>query len=120
MTLCTISYGVALSLGVGTLAQISSMSVYEKYGIQGIMVLAIVALWKSAKDREDAAQKRRDEREVLELAYRKARDEKEEARAKEFVDAIQSVNTTIDSKYEKCAVNQLLVDLVNELRNPPK
>lgn len=105
MSICTIGYLGSLSIGISTLAQLApSPTTFEKYGINGLMVLAIVALWKNARDSEAAAQKRRDEREV-----------REEARAREFIDAIKQVNATIETKYEKCGVNQYLLDQIRRI-----
>ena len=98
---CTAKIGSAVCLGTAGLAQIAPPTVfewYEKFGIVGLLLAIIVALWADAKKSEKKVAEYRAEREKREDAHR-AEDLQMQ---REFLNGIASLGSAIRENALRC------------------
>ena len=111
MSICTLPTAGATLIGISGLAQIQSapLDVWEKFGITGLLILVVVALWKDGKNEMKAAQERRDKRDADEAAYRERREAAETKRMEEFLQTLGSIQNSIEEQQNKCSMTNYLL-----------
>ena len=95
MSLCMATKFGAMAIGLSTLAQVvdpvPALGTFEKYGVTGLLILAVVALWLDGKREAAKAEERRVARETAQTA----RDEK-------FLTALNDLTSTVRENALRC------------------
>ena len=104
MSLCLATKFSGAALGLGTLAQIApvdpsagAVAIYSKFGLIGLLIAVVVALWIDGKREAKSAEERRAKR-----------DEKDDLRHEEMVKALGGLKASIDTNAAKCDATRTL------------
>ena len=102
-------------IGVTGLAQISNsapLETWEKFGISGLLILVVVALWRDGKTEMKHYQDRMDKRDAEETAYRERREAMEAERMQKFVESLNAINFAIKAQADKCNMTNYLLEQI--------
>ena len=104
MSLCLATKFSGAALGLGALAQIApvdpsagAVAIYSKFGLIGLLIAVVVALWIDGKREAKAAEERRAKR-----------DEKDDQRHEELVNALGGLRSSIDRNGALCDATRIL------------
>lgn len=102
MSTCLASKFCGLSLGIATLAQVAdpgavATGTYEKFGITGLLILVVIALWIDGKREAAKAEERRAKR-----------DEKDDERHAASLNALGEIKSSLDTNAAKCDATRTL------------
>lgn len=100
--MCLASKFAGISVGIATLAQVAdpgtiATGAYEKFGLTGLLILVVIALWIDGKREAAKAEERRTKR-----------DEKDDERHAAFISALSGIKTSIDTNAVKCDTTRSL------------
>lgn len=121
----------SVGVGAAALAQMpvpSTMEAYKEFGITGLLIFAIVAIWADNAKKTKDAQTRLDKQMELEEArrleakadereYRRQREDADDERMDKFCQAIDGVKHTIISTSKECGVNAFLLEQLKSERD---
>lgn len=104
MSLCLASKFGGLSIGIATLAQVvpsdlaaTAIGTYEKYGLTGLLVVVVIALWIDGKREANKAEERRAKRdEVLAKQH------------DESMAMLATINNSMNTNAAKCDATRTL------------
>jgi hypothetical protein len=101
MSPCLVKYASATAIGGSALIATipdTPQTIYEQYGLTGLLVAVVVALWVDGKREQAKAEERRQRRE-----------DKDDAKHSTHLAALAKLNETIASSSAKCDATRELV-----------
>lgn len=104
MSMCLATKFGGAAMSITALAQVvpadpaeAGVELYQKYGIVGLLIAVVVALWIDGKREASKAE-----------ARRAARDDKDDARHESLLNALGTVKTSIDTNAARCEATRAL------------
>lgn len=103
---------VGFTAVLASLAQVPTpdpIEPWSKYGLSGLLIIVVVALWKDGKNEMKVAQDRRDKKDAEDQAYRERRESMENARMEKFLESLAAINASLEEGQNKCSMTNYLL-----------
>ena len=103
---------VGFTAVLASLAQVPTpdpIETWSKYGLSGLLIIVVIALWKDGKNEMKVAQERRDKKDAEDQAYRERREQMENARMEKFLESLSAINASLEENQNKCSMTNYLL-----------
>jgi len=109
MAMMTLPTSGAAIFCIAEVVSAGPLETWEKFGITGILIIVVIALWKDGKNEMKIAQERRDKKEAEDQAYRERREAMETARMEKFLESLSAINASLEENQNKCSMTNYLL-----------